>query len=214
MKIILLRTMAVASLLLAILSGCSKEAVTASQNSGSADDSKVVAIDNTVAAKAYKTYVIEAGNHYADGQHFPLYSGKGIAFTAVFDSSAIYNFTDPNTKYDQNTLYGFADNNKNHRLFSARFGWRWFNGELQIAAYTFNNGDSTIVEMGTVPLNKVFTYSIAVNNNSYDFKLNDTGRISLPRESGTALAGRYKLLPYFGGDAVAPHQVTIKIKEN
>ncbi len=214
MKTISLRTAAVAYVLLAIVSGCSKDAATASQSSGSATDSKVAAIDNLAAAKAYKTYVIEAGNHYANGQHFPLFSGNGISFSAIFDSSAIYNFTDPNTKYDQNTLYGFADNNKNHRLFSARFGWRWFDGSLQIAAYTFNNGDSTIVEMGTVPLNTAISYSIAINGSHYNFKLNDTGFVSLPRASTTAMAGRYKLLPYFGGDAVAPHRVTIKIKQN
>lgn len=212
MKTTLLQTLVVASVLFAILSGCSKEAVNASQGSNVSDDSRVALADNAVAAKGYKTYVIEAGNHYANGRHFPLYSGTGIAFTAIFDSSAIYNFTDPNTKYDQNTLYGFADNNSNHRLFSARFGWRWFDGQLQIAAYTFNNGDSTIVEMGTVPLNTAIAYSIAVSGDHYNFTLNDTGFISLPRASQTASAGRYNLLPYFGGDAVAPHKITVRIK--
>ena len=214
MKTIVLRFTSLACILFIVLSGCSKEATTASSTNALTSDEKLAPPANVDAMTGYKTYVIPQGKHYANGNHFPLYSGTGIAFTAIFDNSAIYNFTDLNTKYDQNTLYGFADNNKNHRLFSARFGWRWFNNSVQIAAYTFNNGDSTIVEMGTVPLGQPISYAIAINGNQYDFTLNDTGHISLPRASTTAAAGRYKLLPYFGGDAVAPQRVTIKIKEN
>ncbi len=201
-------------ILFVVFCGCSKDAVTTSSNSSLPGDERLSPVPDVAALAGYKTYVIDSGNHYANGKHFPLFSGSGISFSAIFDSSAIYNFTDPKTRYDQNTLYGFADNNKNHRLFSARFGWRWFDGSLQIAAYAFNNGDSTIVQMGSVPLGQPISYSIAINGDHYDFRLNDTGFVPLPRKSKTAKAGRYKLLPYFGGDAVAPHRVTIQIKEN
>ena len=193
--------------------GCTKEAVVTSSTDLVAQDKIALPEDLTNAAVAYKTYTIAQGNHYANGKHFPLYSGKVLSFSAIFNSSAIYNFTDPKTKYDQNTLYGFADNNKKHEQFSARFGWRWFNNQLQIAAYTENYGDSTILEIGSVPLDVANTYSIAVMGDHYDFTLNGV-TTSLPRASKTASAGNYKLLPYFGGDAVAPQNITIKIKEN
>lgn len=197
----------------AMLPGCTKDA--ALQNpaaSLSADDASLSAPEN-LTVNRYKTYTIEQGNHYANGRHFIPFSGDTLSFTAIFDSSAIYNFTDPNTKYDQNTLYGFADNNAFHRDFSARFGWRWFNNKLQIAAYTFNFSDSTIIEMGAVPLNKASKYSIVVSGDHYDFTLNKK-TLSLPRYSTTPTAGLYKLLPYFGGDATAQQQVTIRIKEH
>ena len=194
------------------LIGCTKEAVNNTLSSDVAADSKLTSNEDMLAAAAaYKTYVIQAGNHYADGRHFQPFSGNSLVFSAIFDSSAIYHFTDPNTKYDQNTLYGFADNGGNHRDYGARFGWRWFNNKLQIAAYTFNNSDSTIVEMATVPLNKPSNYSIVVSNDHYDFRVNKK-TLSLPRLSITQTAGPYKLLPYFGGDATAQKAVTIQIK--
>ncbi len=203
-------------LLLLILSfafnSCSKEAVAVSGSEDLSAQSMQTG-DFSDAKAAYKTYVIEPGHHYANGKHFPLFTGKVLSFSAIFDSSAIYNFTDPKTKYDQNTLYGFADNGKSHRDFSARFGWRWFNNELQIAAYATNNGDSTIVQIGSVPLGKAINYKIEVMGDHYDFTLNGT-TTSLLRTSKTASAGNYKLLPYFGGDAVAEKRVTIQIKNN
>ena len=137
------------SALLIVLSSfffsCSKEAVVVSSGDELSSQSKQTG--ELVDARAtYKTYVIPKGKHYANGIHFTPYSGTTLSFSAIFDNSAIYNFTDPHTKYDQNTLYGFADNGANHRDFSARFGWRWFNNQLQIAAYATNNGDSTIVQ--------------------------------------------------------------------
>ncbi len=212
MKTMMLRTITLSFLLVIFILGCSKEAVTTTSTEFG-EQSKPALPQNIAAAKQTKVYTIEEGNHYANGKHFPLYRGKGVSFTAIFDSSAIYNFTDVRTKYDQNTLYGFADNGQDHRNFSARFGWRWFNNELQIAAYTFNFSDSTILEIGSVPLNAPSTYAIAVKGDHYDFTLN--GRTtSLPRASTTSTAGYYKLLPYFGGDAVAPQTVTIQIQEN
>lgn len=203
MKNIMSRIMAAIFIVPVILYGCMKEAADTSSSS----------TKNIAAAKAAKTYIIEQGNHYANGVHFPLYFGNVLSFSATFDSSAIYELTKPKTKKDENTLYGFADNNRKHQQFSARFGWRWYNDELQIAAYTNNNGNSTIVQIGSVPLGTPSRYSIAVAGDHYDFTLNGV-TTSLPRASKTASAGDYKLLPYFGGDAVAPHQIVIKIQEN
>ena len=196
-----------------ILFSCTKEALTTSPSTDFISPSGVTALNNATDARARgKIYVIEAGKHYADGVRFPRFSGATLSFKAIFDSSAIYNFTDPATKYDQNTLYGFADNNQRHENFSARFGWRWFDNQLQIAAYTINNSIPTIVQIGTVPLGEASDYSIAVNGDHYDFTLNGV-TTSMPRASTTATAGYYKLVPYFGGNASAPQTVRIGIKD-
>jgi len=208
MKTITPRMLALLFIMPVILYSCMKDAAVKPSDSQSGTSSSTEDI-----GAASKIYIIEQGNHFANGTHFPVFFGKTLSFSATFDSSAIYNFTDPKTKDDENTLYGFADNNKKHQQFSARFGWRWDNNELQIAAYTYNYGKYTIVQMGSVPLGTPSTYSIMVAGDHYVFTLNGVS-ISLPRASKTTNAGPYKLLPYFGGNAVAPHRITIKIKEN
>jgi hypothetical protein len=207
MKTITSRRMALLFIMPVILYGCAKDAAVKSPQSTTSSST-----EDMTASKTF-VYIIEQGNHYANGQRFPIFFGKVLTFSATFDSSAIYNFTDPKTKNDQNTLYGFADNYKKHQQFSARFGWRWHNNQLQIAAYTNNFNDSTIVQMGTVPIGTPSNYTIVVAGDHYQFTLNNV-TISLPRASTTNLAGPYKLVPYFGGNAVAPHQIAIKIVEN
>lgn len=216
MKTLFLRPIAFAVLPLLMFS-CTKEAAI-KQNPASTElssQSSVTSLNDASARQGtYKTYVIEQGRHYADGVRFPPFSGTVLSFSAVFNNSAMYDFSnDPNIYYDQNTLYGFADNNKRHEQFSARFGWRWFNNELQIAAYTINNGMPTIEEMTSVPLNTAVNYSIEVHDTYYLFTVNGVTK-QMDRASSTTSAGPYKLLPYFGGNATAPHRITIKIKEN
>jgi len=211
MKNITYRLMALLFIMPVILFGCMKEAAVVPSND-SASQSKTSSSTEDNASKTY-VYIIERGNHYVNGKHFALFSGKVLSFSATFDSSAIYNLPFPGIEKDENTLCGFADNDRVHEQFSARFGWRWFNNELQIAAYTNNYSNSTIVQMGSVPLGTSSNYSIVVAGDHYEFTLNGVS-ISLPRASRTELAGKYKLLPYFGGDAVAPHQIAIKIVEN
>jgi hypothetical protein len=191
-----------------ILYGCAKDAAVKPPQSNTSSSST-----EDMTAAQNKKYTIEEGNHFANGVRFPPYLGKVLSFSATFDNSAIYSFVDPEKKNDENTLYGFADNHMKHQQFSARFGWRWHNDQLQIAAYTNNYGDSNIVQLGYVPLNTASDYSIVVAGDHYLFTLNGV-TTSLPRDSQTETAGLYKLLPYFGGDGVAPQQITIKIKEN
>ena len=192
---------------------CTKQTTGVAATSQLNTSQQTIANDQA-AAGAFKTYVIEAGNHFCNNNRYPPFRTKSLFFTAIFNKSATYHFTDSLIKFDQNTLYGFADNFNVHEQFSARFGWRWFDGELQIAAYANNYGDSDIVQIGTVPLNTAVKYGIVVNTATYDFYLNDTLAVTLPRASSTRTAIPYKLFPYFGGDAVAPHRITIKIRED
>ena len=66
--------------------------------------------------------------------------------------------------------------------------------------------------MGGVTLNEAHDCAILVNGSQYNFVL-DGDTTSVARTSQTATATGYKLLPYFGGDEVAPHNITIQIKE-
>jgi hypothetical protein len=54
--------------------------------------------------------------------------------------------------------------------------------------------------------------SIKIDGNKYVFTINGTA-FNMPRASNTSTGKGYKLYPYFGGDELAPHDITIKIKE-
>jgi hypothetical protein len=79
-------------------------------------------------------------------------------------------------------------------------------------AYTYNNGVRESKSLGTVAIGQEQNCSIKVTADKYVFTLN--GKVeTMPRASTTAKAVGYKLYPYFGGDELAPHDVTIWINE-
>ena len=91
-----------------------------------------------------------------------------------FDSSAIYNTSDPSNQYDINKLYGFSDNDSAHHLYSARFGWRWSDNALRIFAYVYNSGVRTSEELGTIQPGTENNCSIKVTDGHYIFCLNNS----------------------------------------
>lgn len=163
-------------------------------------------------ADGFTKYVIAKGGHYCTGNALVPLETAELKFTVRFDSSAIYQTTDPHNQHDINKLYGFSDNGGQHHQFSARFGWRWSDGALRLFAYTYNNGNRDEKEMGLVVIGKEIFCSIRATGESYTFTLNNKVE-TLPRLSATPRAKGYRLYPYFGGSEPAPHEVRIWIKE-
>jgi hypothetical protein len=211
MKYTVCSTTALAVLLALCLCSCEKEVVAFTKKA------TVPATDSTAtkenAAPAFTSYTIRAGEHYCEDNRYPACTTPALYFTVVFDSSAVYQTSIPNNQYDYNKLYGFSDNNSLHQQFSARFGWRWCNSELELSAYTYNNGVRSDKLLGAVAIGAENKCAILVSGDHYDFVVNGV-TTSVPRESKTTQAVGYKLSPYFGGDEVAPHTVTIKIRED
>jgi hypothetical protein len=165
------------------------------------------------------TYTIAAGNHFADGTNFGFHSsGKTVFKTAIFSPSCIYDLGNSN-QADINKLYGFSvglfsGNDYN----SARFGWRWSipKEKIELLAYVYVNGvrinewDADTL-LASVDVNAETYTEIAVLGSQYSFKTISNGITvikSLPRAgSGTG----YNQFPYFGGDEVAPHTMTIEL---
>jgi hypothetical protein len=158
-------------------------------------------------------YTIRKGEQYSDKNVLTPVTYKTLSFAVKFDSSAIYQNVLPRNQYDINKLFGFSDNNEHHHKFSARFGWIWGNNALRLFAYVYNNGSMSAKELGTVELGSVNNCSIEINNGTYIFTLNGKTE-TMPRASTTPEAVGYKLYPYFGGDELAPHTVSIWIKES
>jgi len=163
-------------------------------------------------ADTFVTYTIAQGFHYSDQAPNVAVNYTEQKFQVQFDSSAIYTTIDPANQADINKLYGFADNNRLHFEFSARFGWRWFNNRLELLAYVYNNGIQTNKLLGAVSLGMPHQCSIKVAGDTYIFTLNGVAT-TMDRASITPKGAGYKLYPFFGGDEPAPHQVVIKIKE-
>jgi hypothetical protein len=172
---------------------------------------KTADVDN-VPAKEFVKYTIKAGEHFSDKNTYAPVTYTELKFVAKFDSTAIYLHKTSSNQADINKLYGFSDNNAQHHLYSARFGWRWKENAIQIFGYVYNDGIRTEKYLGDVAIGAENNCSILVKGSEYMFILNGVVA-TMPRASTTAYGSGYKLYPYFGGDEKAPHNVYIWIKE-
>ena len=157
-------------------------------------------------------YTISKGLQSSDKNPYTAVEYEHLKFVARFDSSAIYQTIIPTNQKDVNKLFGFSDNNATHHEYSARFGWRWSNNALRIFAYVYNKGIVSIKELGTAGIGVDVHCSIKILPAEYIFTLNDKVE-TMARTSITPRAKGYKLYPYFGGDEMAPHTISIWIKE-
>lgn len=160
-----------------------------------------------------KKYTIAPGAHEADDNPFHFETLHELKFKAKFDRSSIYMTVDPTNQNDVNKLLGYSDCGSFHEINSARFGWRWFNNQLEIMAYSYVNGiRPEPICVAVVALNTVNSYSIKFHKDKYIFTVNDTNKVEVPKSCNYE-GIRYKLYPYFGGDETATHEIRIWIEE-
>jgi hypothetical protein len=199
---------------------CSKQI----QNKGEEKNLPQVVSLIAPAAKPVKTatwvhYTIQEGAHYCDQSTTKAVSGTSMIFKARFDSTVIYPavITDYNHAYDVNKLFGFSEG-INNQYNSARIGWRWLNGELQLFAYVYVNGtllrdpisyDPPFIK--TVAIGQDISCSIAVSGNTYNFTV-DGIVVSTPRGTSSSKYSGYQQYPYFGGTLTAPHLMNFYIQ--
>lgn len=169
-------------------------------------------IGNTQQEDSYVKYTIPQGDQFCNKNVFTNVKYQQLIFKVKFDSSAIYKTTLASNQYDINKLYGFSDNNADHHNYSARFGWRWSNDSLWLFAYVYNSSVMSFKELGRVDIGVEINCTIKVTKDNYVFGLNGKETL-MPRESTTPMAEGYKLYPYFGGDELAPHAISIWINE-
>lgn len=189
------------NLVLLFLTACSKPADNLIENR----------ISSREISSDYVTYTIKEGAHYSDKSTFKPVEFSELKFTVQFDSSAIYTSKEKINQSDINKLYGFSDNDAHHHQYSARFGWSWTENALHLYTYVYNGGKVEATDLGTIDLGTEILCSIKILSEWYVFRLNDK-EVKIRRESSTVLGKGYMLYPYFGGDEVAPHMVTIRIK--
>ena len=158
----------------------------------------------------FVTYIIPEGQQRSTSK-VRVYSGDELKFIILFDSTAIYKTVDSICQYSINKLYGLSDCDSKHHENSARFGWRWFNGKMEIFAYCYAESERFSELITTVDIGKEYECSIQFTDNHYCFSINGITH-TFKRTCQTSKL-RYFLYPYFGGTEAAPHEVRIKIKD-
>ncbi len=157
----------------------------------------------------YERHLIRKGDH-SSTIRLELLDRDYLAYHVIFDSSAIYQCKTQENQWDTNKLFGFADSDEHHQKNSARFGWRWLDGQLEILAYCYVNGERVIEELGTTAIGASNYYEIQLTSSHYVFRFRNVIHRVSRKHSGSG--AHYLLFPYFGGDERAPHDIMIMMK--
>jgi hypothetical protein len=177
--------------------------------------------DSDVASTAIgeeQVFTLRSGCHYADpGCSNPDYLGSvqvtGTTMTRgfLFDSSAQYATIDPAQQADINKLFGFTDCGAlDPQTNSARIGWRWYAGQLELHAFVHANSVMQSALLGTIAIGTRGDASITVDGNQYRFVYQGQ-TATLPRGCSGAQYNGWLLKPYFGGTETAPHTISIRL---
>lgn len=158
----------------------------------------------------YSTFTIQKGAHYCDQNPVKLITIAEMKFMVKFDSSAIYRTELPENQYAINKLWGFSEGTDNH-YNSARIGWSWTDNALRLYGYAYVGGELHYQEITPVTIGAEISCSIKLTAETYLFTINSIS-VSLPRGIFGSQASGYQQYPYFGGNEVAPHLITILIK--
>jgi hypothetical protein len=158
----------------------------------------------------YSAFVIQQGAHHADQNPVKPVTTSEMKFMVKFDSSAVYQTVLPENQYAINKLWGFSEGIDNH-VNSARIGWSWTDNALRLYGYVYVHGILHSQEITSVAVGAEISCSIKPQEDRYLFSIN-ASTVSLPRGPSGAQAIGYQQYPYFGGNEVAPHVITILIK--
>jgi hypothetical protein len=161
-------------------------------------------------ATEYSTFTIQKGAHFCDQNPVRSITTSEMKFLVKFDSSAIYQTELPENQYAVNKLWGFSEGTDNH-YNSARIGWSWTDNTLRLYGYAYVNGELHYQEIISVTIGPEITCSIKLAAETYLFTVNGVS-VNLPRGTSGSQAIGYQQYPYFGGNEVAPHLITILIK--
>ena len=158
----------------------------------------------------YSTFTIQKGAHYCDQNPVRSIVISDMKFMVKFDSSAIYQTELPENQYAVNKLWGFSEGTDNH-YNSARIGWSWSDNALRLYGYAYVSGQLHYREITAITIGTEISCSIKLAAEIYLFTVNGVS-INLPRGPSSSQASGYQQYPYFGGNEVAPHLITILIK--
>ena len=159
-------------------------------------------------------FTIHKGQHRSTGL-FKTTKSTLLDFKVMFDMSALYEINSLD-QADVNKLLGLSDHKQYHMDNSIRFGWRYYNEQLELLWFKHQDGNFSFGHIEYIQPDIEYLCTIQINPTEYILFVDDT-YVTIPRIKSkycykTMNYRRYFLWPYFGGNCVAPHDIKIKIK--
>lgn len=156
-----------------------------------------------------KKYTIKKGGQYSNTPYQIV--GNKLEYQIKFDKTAIYKIDSVN-QYDINKLFGMSACNSLHHENSARFGWRYVNGQLEIHAYIYDMFTRSSQVIDTIKIGVYNKYSITNTGTEYIFTLNEKTYVHT-KSNNCKSKFNIALWPYFGGNVKAPHTMYFYFKK-
>lgn len=151
-------------------------------------------------------YTIREGHHSCSPRPWGIGFDSHYSKIVKFNSSAMYYFDSKEDQFDINKLWGRGFMNGD----SARFGWRWWEGKIDILAYVHDGSLVTKDRLiKSVHVNQEYRLDLYINKNSYTFKIDgkdDTGVLKHHNRHAS-----YPMDFWFGGTQVAPQDITVEL---
>lgn len=160
-------------------------------------------------------FTIKNGSHYSNQFWYKLLNffnfKSNLTYEVIFNVTSIYKF--PNVdQQDINKLFGYS--NGMHHNNSSRFGWNYDGQDLILWAYYYNSGQLKYKQLTKIEFGETYQLSIYNENSACNFivRKNNKLAVTLIVDSNSNSIG-YKLWPYFGGNNVDPHDITIEMSK-
>lgn len=151
-------------------------------------------------------YTIKSGEHRCSKVSEVLYTNT-LTYTVIFDSSCIYKMYDEDM-YDVNKCFGIGENNLHEN--SNRIGWNTLNTQkIYLYAYVYDKGEREIYLIDSCNVMEEITMMVAMTDY---YIVNVRGVDKFKKKRTNNVGVYYKLLPYFGGNKVAPHTMKISLQ--
>src|SRR5437870_4570444 len=159
------------------------------------------------------TFRIPKGWHYALPFFTWLWWNKKVfTWRVTFTDSCRYDLGD-NDQLDTNKLCGIGYFPDFHHVDSARFGWRYNTGTglIELLAYCYVNKQRIIKPIAACEIGKEYLLKLYAGNNLYSLCVLDpvtnayAGYVTVRYTHKKKL--QYGLLPFFGGNRRAPHEI-------
>jgi len=167
------------------------------------------------------TFTFHKGKHRARPLYWLhwwplLFNPVEVARRVCFSFSTKYDLGSDDQQ-DHNKLFGISFTRDPHRN-SARFGWRYdpVKNKFILSAYCYLNGERHMVDLCDLVVNRQYDCTLVITNSDYQFNVRqvDNGATlnNTAISKGHNKKNGYLLGPYFGGNHVAPNNMTIEMK--
>lgn len=163
--------------------------------------------------------IVKQGEHYCHPKAWGISWQRKHSWVVRFNDSAVY-ILPGEDQYDINKLVGVLFpmggwtkiNGVNYWSRSAVFGWRWWQGSINIMAYIHEGKTITKDKLiCTIDRNKDYVITLDFNlKNEYAFHVNENV-LFYPKEHNHTMNCPKNL--YFGGNLPAPQEISVTIKK-